>query len=228
MNPFENIVCSTIPCDSTKFYNVGIDPVIASVTSYRLRGEGKFVDASEKAILTHITDSDREEARQIREYYESKLTMQAMRGIPLRSFRQDLLVYLTSNNALVTHETFPMIYRLPEFFREDRIFEQVSKQATNGWKKGEPALAPPKETHSLQYLDTHVRLTNQSKTRIFWFKRVSDDRLVKIAIDLRNPLLNLFVEYINKHAIITLVGKYVCLSLDGQDFYKVDNWKLEI
>lgn len=214
---------------SYQFYNVGIDPVIASVASHRLRQLGQWVDPTDKEIVEHITDDDRSLAKEIRDYYTAKLTIQAVGDKPLRGFRADLLSYLTSENKKADQESYPMIYRLPEFYREDQIFARVSSLTTNGWRKEEERLLlSNKQRHELEFLDTHVRLTNQSKTRLFWFKRILDDRLVKVSIDIKNPLINLFIDFVDKHAIITLVGKYVCLTLDGQDFYKLDNWNLEI
>lgn len=210
-------------------YDVGEDIVVASATAYRLRKVGHHIEPACSDIVQYVTDEDRKLGKEIREYYSSKLTIQALSGKLMRAFREDLYKYLISDVKTADSETYPMIYRLPDYYHEDMIFEKVSKLSVNGWKKSDLTLSKPsKERYEVTYLESFNRLTSQGKTRVFWFKRNIDDRLVRVSLDLRDPLLNLFVDYVNKHAIITLVGKYVCLSLDGQDYYKLDYWNLEI
>mgnify|MGYP001072321463 CR=1 FL=1 len=212
--------------ESSLQYNTTVDPIVLVTTAARLRLTEKYVDPCKQQTIDQITDEDRKLASEIRDYYTSKLTLIALKGEKLRSYRANLYEYLISGSNKFDTSLLRMIYRLPDFYAEDKIFEKVSSSAANGWKKNVDK--ETKERCELTFLETFTRNTSCKRSQVFWFKRIKDNRLVKVDIDINNPLLPLFVEYTKKTAIIVLVGKYVCLSLDGQDFYKLDYWKLEI
>lgn len=111
------------------------DPLALSCASYRIyknEPARRFVNID----TVKATAEDRVHAQAIRDYYNARYTMKALRGTPLTAYQQKAAQFLSGMYHLTTEEV-GMLYKLPYFYEEDLatdaiVSETVSCQETQG------------------------------------------------------------------------------------------------
>lgn len=93
------------------------DPLALSCASYRL-----FKNAPERRWTNidtvNATQEDRTMAQQIRDYYNQRYTMMALKGRQLTEYQQKTAQFLSGLHHLTTEE-LGLLYKLPYFYVED-------------------------------------------------------------------------------------------------------------
>ena len=99
------------------------DPLALSCASYRIyknEPARRFTNID----TVKATAEDRVHAQAIRDYYNQRYTMKALKGQPLTDYQQKAAQFLSGLYHLTTEEV-GMLYKLPYFYDEDRALEQV-------------------------------------------------------------------------------------------------------
>jgi hypothetical protein len=105
------------------------DPLALSCASYRLYKEEpqrRFINID----LVNATPEDRVQAQAIRDYYNQRYTMRALKGRQLTEYQQKTAQFLSGLHHLTTEE-LGLLYKLPYFYEEDRALEKVVSQTTS-------------------------------------------------------------------------------------------------
>jgi hypothetical protein len=105
------------------------DPLALSCASYRI------FQAEPARRFTNIdtvkaTQEDRTMAQQIRDYYNARYTMKALKGQTLTPYQQKTAQFLSGLHHLTTEE-LGLLYKLPYFYVEDRALELVAEETTD-------------------------------------------------------------------------------------------------
>ena len=99
------------------------DPLALSCASYRIyknEPARRFTNID----MVKATAEDRVHAQAIRDYYNARYTMKALKGLVLTDYQQKAAQFLSGLYHLTTEEV-GMLYKLPYFYDEDCALEQV-------------------------------------------------------------------------------------------------------
>lgn len=166
--------------DITNVHNIKLDPIYSLI---------------DNRLPALVTDFDREEANQIRDYYSKKLLMWMLKERPLTSFRKDLNKFLQGSPTNFLETLVPIVYRLPEFYHYDIEYTDMVKSLTS-----------KVETDFVEKLHPEIlTLTPIRKFRVnkrskkhdeYWFKD-SSNHAFKTAIEIDNILHGLWDNMFN-------------------------------
>lgn len=99
------------------------DPLALSCASWRI-----FKDEPERRWtnldVVKATQEDRSMAQRIRDYYNQRYTMQALKGRQLTEYQQKTAQFLSGLHHLTTDE-LGLLYKLPYFYTEDTALDFV-------------------------------------------------------------------------------------------------------
>lgn len=126
------------------------DPLALSCASYRIYKNDparRFTNID----TVKATAEDRAHAQAIRDYYNARYTMKALKGLVLTDYQQKAAQFLSGLYHLTTEEV-GMLYKLPYFYDEDLAVEQVidasvSYTTTTVSVEQELTLTPLKKIH---------------------------------------------------------------------------------
>lgn len=126
------------------------DPLALSCASYRIyknEPARRFTNID----TVKATAEDRVHAQAIRDYYNQRYTMKALKGQLLTDYQQKAAQFLSGLYHLTTEEV-GMLYKLPYFYDEDLALEQVvehteSYTTTTVAVEQELTLTPYKKVH---------------------------------------------------------------------------------
>ena len=132
-------------------------------------------------------------ATEIRDYYRAKLITSALSGTPQTEFRKALGVIIKEEKYTVKH--LPILIRLPSFYEEDHIVEDLVSLATE--------VSKPEYPTKLQFIEDlefvkkfdFIRRTQKSHKYVF-----------------KNPLNNLYVLSVSTSNELTEILDYVLRS----------------
>jgi len=119
------------------------DPLALSCASYRLyknEPQRRFTNIE----LVKATQEDRTHAQAIRSYYTQRYTMKALKGTQLTDYQKKTAEFLSGLYHLTTEE-IGLLYKLPYFYEEDQLIEQVVEQTTSYQPKVTPLAAELKD-----------------------------------------------------------------------------------
>lgn len=119
------------------------DPLALSCASYRLyknEPARRFTNIE----LVKATQEDRNYAQAIRSYYTQRYTMKVLKGGTLTEYQQKTANFLSGLYHLHTEET-GLLYKLPYFYDEDLLTQQVVEQTTSYQPKITPLAAELKD-----------------------------------------------------------------------------------
>lgn len=166
------------------------------------------------------------EAEKIKRYYRNRFMLKAIKTSEqgMSRFRQDLYNYVESNDPYTVYKNdIPMIVKLPEFYKEDTMMDDMSKQynMTEQFYKNTQS-----ETRTLYALDKHHRKTKRSDQVYYWF-RDDNNCVYRLSLDPKNLLLHLFEREFEKDSL-NISGTFYFTKTRGQDyvFYSMNNWKI--
>ena len=105
------------------------DPLALSCASYRIyknEPARRFTNIE----IVKATQEDRDQAQAIRDYYNQRYTMRALKGQQLTEYQQKTAQFLSGLHHL-TNDELGLLYKLPYFYDEDCAFEQVTEQTAS-------------------------------------------------------------------------------------------------
>ena len=201
------------------------DALALSCCSWRMRntGLGDYWNIQSDEVGAQITQADIDLANEIRSFYGKKILWLQLNGRPVSQFRKDLMKYIHSDARVVTEHISGMIHKMPDFYEEDKILNQLK------------ALADTSEFTEYLPNDAHVVLTplriilrrsKHTKINNYWLL-TADKRLCQIEIPQPNPLEPLWLDIFNNCATITISGRFIPGRREDFNFYRVTNWKVE-
>ncbi len=107
------------------------DPLALSCASYRIyknEPARRFVNID----TVKATAEDRAHAQAIRDYYNARYTMKALRGRNLTEWQQKAAQFLSGLYRLNTDE-LGMLYKLPYFYEEDLAIDSIISETVTCW-----------------------------------------------------------------------------------------------
>lgn len=141
----------------------------------------------------------------------------------MSKFRQDLRNYVESDDPYNVYKNdIPMIVKLPDFYLEDQMMDQMVRD----YRMGEQYYANSKGERVLYPLNRYYRKTKKTDQLYFWFR--DDSNLIyRINIDPKNPLLHLFEKEFLKKSV-KIYATFYSTRIRGQDytFYSLNHWRL--
>jgi hypothetical protein len=174
--------------------------------------------------VTPLLDHHKSRAAMIRRYYRNRLTLQSFKEHGMSQFRKDLYDFLTMPEDQLRLSYLPMMLRLPAFYLEDVIVDNLVK--THKMPKRNGPYPSGVESKTLHFVDKTYRKTKNQNTKHYWFVD-ENSMLHRLAIDETNKLRHVFERFL--HAPVTIEAKYPVTVLKGRDvnFYSVEgDWRL--
>ncbi len=132
-------------------------------------------------------------ATEIRDYYRAKLITSALSGTPQTEFRKALGTIIKEEKYTVKH--LPILIRLPSFYEEDHIVEDLISSATTASKPEYPAKIQFIEDLEFVKKFDFIRRTQKSHKYVF-----------------KNGLNNLYVLSVSTSNELTVILDYVLRS----------------
>ena len=199
------------------------DLLALSVAWKRLRDAakkgGSYVPVSkllDKELFSHVTDNDREQANNIRNYYSKKIMMWKLKDLKLSNFREDMNSFIHTNGKMFKDSMLPMVYRLPEFHEYDVEFDNLvlehNKIITN---------RKVIQTKTLELKKNFIVGKKYTKRKEYWFSD-EDNNLVTFSLSHDNPLISL-LDLQCKNPI-TLSGNYTIRHRDNNEYIVVEKY----
>ena len=197
------------------------DPLALSCASWRI-----FKDTPERRWtnldVVKATSEDRAMAQQIRDYYNQRYTMQALKGRQLTEYQQKTAQFLSGLYHLKTDE-LGLLYKLPYFYTEDRGIDSVI-ESTQSYKRH---LNRTHDKYTLTPVKQIFRTRKSGEMVQFWYQD-QDRHPVLIECRGTDPLLNMLRGLFSQPQI--QVQSYVKLiGFDGpheQKALKLFSWEL--
>jgi hypothetical protein len=163
-------------------------------------------------------------AERIRKYYRNKLMMHVLKGGTLSQYRTDLRELVESENIYYIREDFiPMLVKLPDFYEEDTILDQLVKDyrtdARTYAKKGALDV-----TRTLMPIISNRRKTRNGDSVNYYFND-KENKLYKLEVGPNNPLKHLFDREFKKDQLVfkTNIAGHRIRGTDINMFY-MSNW----
>lgn len=169
-----------------------------------------------------INQNDIDKANLIRKYYQQKFIMLELKGIKWKTpYRLDLLKYLTGDPCTAFSSTFPMLYKLPEFYAYDKEIDAIKSVLNNTTHnfKTEPTQL------SLILLKKLFKNTTREKYNEFWFTNFTNS-IYRIRLDLVNPFNNFFVERTKSEIEVSVVDSRL-VKQDDFTFVSLEKWSFD-
>lgn len=197
------------------------DPLALSCASWRI-----FKDTPERRWtnldVVKATSEDRAMAQQIRDYYNQRYTMQALRGRQLTEYQQKTAQFLSGLYHLKTDE-LGLLYKLPYFYTEDIGIDSVI-ESTQSYER---SLNRTHDRYTLTPVKQIFRTRKSGETVQFWY-RDQDQHAVLIQCKGTDPLLPMLRGLFSQPQI--QVQSYVKFAaFDGpheQKALKLFSWEL--
>lgn len=127
-DPYANGYSNTVKIQPPKAVFVD-DPLALSCASWRITKNDPERRWS-NIDLVKATQEDRTMAQQIRDYYNQRYTMQALKGRQLTEYQQKTAQFLSGLHHLTTDE-LGLLYKLPYFYTEDRGIDGIVELTTS-------------------------------------------------------------------------------------------------
>ena len=200
----------------------------AEVPAWEIGTQWKEALIADPKLETHSVTPLRQDhldrAAMIRRYYRNRLTLLSFKQENMSQFRKDLYDFLTLPETQVKLSFLPMMIRLPAFYLEDVIVDDLVKKHTMPSRNG--PYPSSSESKTLYFVDKTYRKTKNQNTKHYWFVD-EKDMLHRLAIDETNKLRHVFERFL--HAPITIEARYPVTALRGRNinFYSVEgDWRL--
>ena len=182
-------------------YQFDVDPLIFLVMWRRKRinifqhepyheiiSKSDYYRVAEPELVLY-SQEDVQTAADIRNYYNSKITMLGLQGKPLSNFRKSLH-QVVCNEFSLDHEELALLYKLPEFYSEDLFIDSVIEKTKNP-----PDLTVQSLESDFEYLGSTVRSTRRYKEKRYWF-RSQEGYLARFVTELRCSAQNIIDQYL--------------------------------
>lgn len=202
------------------------DPLVLSCVVKRLLEEGHgYRDMNDTSTVEAITDQDRQQAKQIKEYYTKKFFWRALsENRPLSDFRRRLINLLENRIRNCKDQDCGIYYKLPYFYQEDMIYDDFKKNLITDTISSLGSSRQNRMTKRLEFLKTTLSAQRKRKIIRYWFK---DDNNWLYGLDLTsdNPLLMIFDDYLAEHPTVIFDTKLSEDRIDSMNYYRLYQFK---
>lgn len=184
------------------------DPLALSCASYRAYVENPQYRWKDFDSCT-VEPGDHAQANAIRQYYGSKLVMQALMGRKLTEFRAKMGQFLAGNLQLRRDE-LGMLYKIPYFYHEDLAVDRVIGESVSAEE-----LHEVKHRLRLAHHSTILQARKSGEMKQYWF---TDERRQAYMLSgaANNPLTTL-VESVFARGTIDIIANIVRKPHYGTD-----------
>lgn len=211
------------------------DFLALSVAWHRLRKEREtgmlrlnlISSLTDSELYKNVKQEDRERANVIRDFFQKKFLMLALKNIPLTQFRKDLQDYVNGNSKIVQENKLPLIYRLPEFYDYDVEFDSVKRDFNfqiDEFKNIGRIRASGKVIKKLYPIKMLTKNTKRMKYHEYWMYTDTRD-LVVMVLELKNSLQHLWDREFAK-PFINVESFFIPKSRDDVQYYQLGNWQV--
>lgn len=219
---------------SVKQYEVFESPedVLAlSVAWKRLREKGQSPTGKllDKILFDKVTQTDRDEANVIRDYYSKKFMMKALlgNGNTLSPFRQEISRIINSDGKIINKNAFGPVYYLPIFYEYDCQLDFVKSCVTVVQEsKDNPIPMVVKRDKELIPIKRIEKKSKTSNVVEYWLKHEEKNSANVIVIQKDNPLLNVWDHIFTSTKVLQISGGYEFKKLDNFEYFKINKWDL--
>lgn len=202
------------------------DVIALSVTWKRLRDNNSSQSGNllDKYLFEKVTNSDREIANKIRDYYSKKFMMKTLvgNGDSLSNFRKAIYKIINSDGKLITQDAIGPVYYLPMFYEYDKNVDEVKTQVSVHLPNDQGYETHTKPLTTIKRVEKKMK---QTATIEYWFKDNNNFATV-ISITKDNPLLAVWDQIFSKSKVLQIKGMYRPTRLDNFEYYSIKNWSL--
>lgn len=156
------------------------DPIALACANYRETSSGRFHGFGDLNSVT-VNEKDREEAARVRRYYSDRFAMSVLRGYTLSEYRKKLYAVM-NDNAPLKRKDLGLLYKLPYFYQEDMVLEQLALENFNSDRNIDQTLVArltPK---------TSYRSRRKNFEGVIYWWTTDENHLVQWPVSEKNPL----------------------------------------
>lgn len=222
---------STFSKREQKKTQVNVDLLVLSIVLFRTHGFDEVqrfnsFDFSENLYKKSVTKEDHDKANDIVEYYGKRCLVQQLKTGSLSDFQIKLLDFLNGNRFEYTVDQVGLIHRIPEFYLSDKKLDDIYENNFENKKVKE--LQRDWLTVDLKFIDSiRVRQRGYGDCINYWFKETNHGVPIRINVDSKNVLGQLWEKHISSSETIILKGiLYKKESYNGMEFYDMKKWLL--
>ena len=207
------------------------DVLALSVAWKRLRDQGasptgKLLD---KILFDRVTQTDRDEANIIRDYYSKKFMLKTLlgNGNALSPFRKEIAKIINSDGKIINKNAFGPVYYLPMFYEYDCQLDYVKSCVTTIQEsKDNPTPTVVKCDKQLKPIKRIEKKSKSSNLVEYWLKHEEKNSANVIVITKDNPLLNVWDHIFANTKVLQISGGYELKKLDNFEYFKINKWNL--
>jgi len=202
------------------------DILALSVTWQRLRLSPNIrpTKLTDSILFKEIIQEDRDKAERIRDYYSKKLMVITLREQRISKFRKDLSTFVHGDSKIVKEEMMPLIYRLPEFYDYDIVFDEMVRELNTRFEFPENTTAWS-GTKFLKPIKKFVVKLRTNRFSEYWLKD-DDNKACKIEIPIDNKLNHLWEHFFEQESV-PIQGYFKHMERDGINYFHLKNWEID-
>jgi hypothetical protein len=205
------------------------DVLALSVTWKRLQEAKQGHNISNlfsEELFKHLTDTDKEMADQIRDYFSKKIMVWKLKNNRFSKFRNDLNEFVhSSDKKVVREDMLGMIYYLPYFQEYDSNLDEVRIQVDSKPNRSLPTIAG--ESRLLIPLRKIISKRKSGVTNHYWMKDERTNIAVQFVFEASNPLEHIWSSLFSTRDMLEVSGSYYFKNRDDFEYFSIKNWKLE-
>ena len=173
-----------------------------------------------KTLYSNVTDIDRLNAYNIRQYYSKKIMMWRLKNEFLTRYREDLNQFIHSDGVSFAKDFIGMAFTLPKFYEYDRQLDTIFQfQFNNNLEK-----LKGKQIKKLAFIDRTKREKKALRAVYeYWFAD-EENHIVCVPINVENSLRSLWENFLDKP--INLEGSFYIKHRDDYVFYQVEHFNV--
>lgn len=168
-----------------------------------------IVNINELENRVIVTEENRKNAHTIARYYRNRIFKRILSNQHTSNYRKDLYNLLSKqeDRRRLKSDEIRALYRLPYFYYEDLCYDNLEKKYPLNTNQVLDEISYDKMP--LTCFDSSIRFSKSVKQKFFWFND-HNDKLIKVIIDLSNPLIHLFEKELSKNENILKITGVAC------------------
>lgn len=207
------------------------DVLALSVAWKRLRDKGSSPTGKllDKILFENVTQTDKDEANVIRDYYSKKFMMKTLlgNGSALSPFRQEIAKIINSDGKIINKNAFGPVYYLPMFYEYDCQLDYVKHCVSiTQESKDNPAPKVIRRHKELIPIKRIEKNSKNSKVVEYWLKNEKQNSANVIVITKDNPLLNVWDHIFTSNKVLQISGGYEFKKLDNFEYFSINKWDI--
>jgi len=170
-------------------------------------------------LFKSVTQTDRDKAAIVRDYYSKKIVVWKLKGDNLTKFREDMNSFIHTDGKIFKEDMMPLAYRLPEFYDYDSDFDMLTNEYNKKVAQDQQNFVGSKR---LKLAKSYVVGKKYAKRKEYWFSDDNND-LVSLSIGLDNPLMSLLDLYTQNTIKVDAI--YTKKSRDNTEYLIANKFK---